>query len=61
MKTLMITFLLSTLAAPVLATEAADFPALSRVPADGTIPTDDAFDRRSGRCVSREGSACGGV
>jgi hypothetical protein len=61
MKTLIAVALLSTLAAPVLATER---PVLSDVVTSSdavAVPSTDAVGRRSGRCFSREGSPCGGV
>ena len=61
MKTLIATLLLTAFAAPVLALETPALPWMSGASADDTGSIADDFDRRSGRCASREGSACGGV
>lgn len=60
MKSLLAVLILSTLAVPALAAQA---PVYAPIPEAVTtdLPTPDGLDRRSGRCVSREGSACGGV
>lgn len=58
MKTLVVAALLALLAVPVatvLPVQAADAKAVMKLDPMG------GFDRRGGRCFSREGSACGGV
>lgn len=58
MKTLIAAALLAMLAMPVAIStpvQAAEVKALSNPDQMG------GFDRRGGRCFSREGSACGGV
>lgn len=61
MKTLIAAMLLSSLAAPVLAVERPVLTVLSADRVSVAVPSPGAVDRRSGRCMSREGSACGGV
>lgn len=58
MKTLAVAALLARLAVPianVIPVQAADVKAVMKLDPMG------GFDRRGGRCFSREGSACGGV